>query len=102
MHGIGFDLPLQDWFEFNVPDTNIDPDFIYNCLTQEPPFNIKPTAKLVWLGTLPLLSEFSKTKKGTTKAFLEFTFHDTADSYKITLEKEDIYGCLKIKYNDDQ
>jgi len=88
MHGIGFDLPLQDWFEFNVPDTNIDADFIYNCLAQEPTFTIKPTAKLVWLGTLPLVSEFSKTKKGTTKDFLEFTFHDTADSYQITTEKD--------------
>ena len=88
MHGIGFDLSLQDWFDFNVPDTNIDPDFIYNCLAQEPTFTIKPTAKLVWLGTLPLVSEFYKTKKGTTKDFLEFTFHDTADSYQITTEKD--------------
>ncbi|WP_339626366.1 B12-binding domain-containing radical SAM protein [uncultured Winogradskyella sp.] len=88
MHGIGFDLPLQDWFEFEVPDTNIDPDFIYNCLAQEPAFNIKPTAKLFWLGTLPIVSEFSKTKKGTTKEFLKLTFYDKADSFEITTEKE--------------
>jgi len=88
MHGIGFELPLQEWFNFEIPGTNIQADFIYNCLEQEAVFNIKPTAKIVWLGTLPLVTEFSKTKKGTTKNFLEFTFHYTADSYQITTEKD--------------
>ena len=87
MHGIGFELPLQEWFDFETPETTINRDFIYNCLEQEPDFNIKPTAKIVWLGALPLVNEFSKTKKGTTKIFLEFTFHDTVESYKITTEK---------------
>lgn len=96
MHGIGFDSPLQDWFDFDIPNTQIDPDFIYNSLAQEPVFNIKPTAKIVWLGSMPLVAEFSKTKKGTTKDFLEFTFHDTTDSYQITLEKEKGLWLLDI------
>jgi hypothetical protein len=87
MHGIGFELPLQEWFDFETPETTINRDFIYNCLEQEPDFNIKPTAKIVWLGAFPLVNEFSKTKKGTTKIFIEFTFHDTIESYKITTEK---------------
>ncbi|MGB0981754.1 MAG: B12-binding domain-containing radical SAM protein [Winogradskyella sp.] len=88
MHGIGFDLPLQDWFEFKIPNTTINPDFIYNCLAQDAAFTIKPTAKLVWLGAMPLVSEFSKTKKGTTTHFLEFTFHNTEGSYQITTKKD--------------
>jgi hypothetical protein len=88
MHGIGFDLQLQEWFDFKIPETIIQPDFINNCLVQEVVFNIKPTAKILWIGTRPLINEFSKTKKGTTKDFLEFTFHDTLDTYNITTEKE--------------
>ena len=88
MHGIGFELQLQEWFDFEIPETTIQPDFIDNCLEQEPVFTIKPTAKIVWLGTLPLVNEFSKTKRGTTKDFLEFTFHDIVDTYQITTEKE--------------
>lgn len=88
MHGIGFDLPLQDWFEFKIPNTTINPDFIYNCLAQDAAFTIKPTAKLVWLGAMPLVSEFSKTKKGKTTHFLEFTFHNTEGSYQITTKKD--------------
>tara|TARA_R100001369_G_scaffold16703_1_gene31766 strand:+ start:14315 stop:16495 length:2181 start_codon:yes stop_codon:yes gene_type:complete len=87
MHGIGFELPLDEWFDFEIPETTITTDYIYNCLEQEPVFTIKPTAKIVWLGTLPLINAFSKTKKGTTKDFLEFTFHDTEDTYQITTEK---------------
>ena len=87
MHGIGFDIPLQDWFEFEIPETDIDPDFIYNALAQEATLTIKPSAKITWLGSLPLVYEFSKTKKGIDKEYLEFTFHDTVESYQITLEK---------------
>lgn len=87
MHGIGFELPLQDWFDFKVPNTKIQPDFIYNCLAQEPLPTLKSTSKIVWLGTVPIITEFSKTKKGVAKDFLEFTFHDTEESYQITTEK---------------
>jgi len=96
MHGIGFELPLQEWFEFEIPKTLIQPDFINNCLVQEVVFNIKPTAKIFWLGTLPLINEFSKTKKGTTKDFLEFTFHDIIDTYQITTEKKKGMWLLEI------
>ena len=42
----------------------------------------------IYYKEVKLVSEFSKTKKGTTKDFLEFTFHDTVDSYQITTEKD--------------
>ncbi len=96
MHGIGFELPLQEWFEFEIPETTITADFIYNCLEQEPVFTIKPSAKILWLGTLPLVTEFSKTKKGTTKAFLEFTFHDTVETFQISTEKEKGLWLIEI------
>jgi hypothetical protein len=88
MHGIGFDLPLQDWFYFKIPKTTIQKDFIYGCLENETLFNIKPTAKIVWLGTKPLLTEFSKTKKGETYHSLKLTFHNTTDTFEVILDKD--------------
>ncbi|MFT6746575.1 MAG: hypothetical protein ACJAZ2_000916 [Glaciecola sp.] len=32
MHDNGFDIPLQDWFEKEIPDTTIEELFIENCL----------------------------------------------------------------------
>jgi len=28
MHDNGFDIPLQDWFEFEIPSTTVSPSFI--------------------------------------------------------------------------
>ena len=88
MHGIGFDLPLQDWFDFKIPETSIDQDFIYDSLEIPVTFNIKPNAKIVWLGNMPLVNEFSKTKKKQTKHFLELTFHDTNNSFSVVTDKD--------------
>lgn len=87
MHGIGFEMPLQDWFEFKIPNTKIDANYIYNCLETSPNFNIKPTAKIVWLGSTPLVEERSKTKRGETKHTLQLTFHDTTETYQINVDK---------------
>ncbi|MFH4966044.1 B12-binding domain-containing radical SAM protein [Gaetbulibacter sp. M235] len=88
MHGIGFDLPLQDWFEFKIPKNQIKPDYIYSCLETVLDFNIKPTAKIVWLGNKPLVNSQNRTKKGQTWEMLNITFHDETDSFQISLEKE--------------
>jgi hypothetical protein len=48
MHGICFDYELQDWFEFKIPRLNFT-NFIL-ITPEDEDFNIKPTAKIVWLG----------------------------------------------------
>ncbi len=88
MHGICFDYPLQDWFEFKVPRTKIDPDYIYNVLQEENEFTVKPTAKLVWIGGKSVVSHFTKTKKGHTYAVSSLTFHDKKESYTVQVSQE--------------
>lgn len=88
MHGIGFDIPIQEWFDFKVPDTTIDPDFINDSLATETILNTKPTAKIVWLGNTPLVSEFTKTKRGQTRHLLQLAFHTKTDCVELVLEKE--------------
>ena len=95
MHGIGFDLPLQDWFDFKVPKTTISPYYIEDCLTENTTFNIKPSAKIVWLGHNPRINEISKTKKGNTKHLLQLTFHDRQDTLQINLDKAEGEWLLK-------
>ena len=87
MHGICFDYPLQDWFEFKIPKTKIQSDFIYNALHIEEDFKIKPTAKIIWLGGKPIVETFSKSKKGNSWEMMSFTFHDKKESYTIQTNK---------------
>ncbi len=88
MHGIGFEMALQAWFDFEVPHTTIVPDYIYFCLQQEQKLNTKASAKIVWLGAMPVAHERIKKKKGTTWEQLALSFHSVADVYEITVDKE--------------
>ena len=61
MHGICFDYPLQEWFDFKIPRTKVPKNYIENALLEDESFMLKPTAKVVWLGKKPLVE---KAKKG--------------------------------------
>lgn len=50
MHGIGFELPLQNWFEDEMPETSLPPDLIENYLAEPENRELKGTARVVWLG----------------------------------------------------
>ena len=88
MHGICFDYPLQDWFDFKIPNTKIPSDYIVSCLEKENDFTIKPSAKIVWIGGKPLLETFTKSKKGTSWQMKKLTFHDKIQTFEITLEED--------------
>lgn len=88
MNGIGFELPLQEWFDFKIPKTTIKDDFIISCFEDEEDFITKPSAKIYWLGRTPLISEFTKSKRGNTKQMLQLTFHENTGNFEIPLELE--------------
>lgn len=88
MHGICFDYPLQDWFEFKTPRTKIPKDFILNILHEEEELLIKPSAKIVWLGGKPIVNYFTKNKKGNHWEIATLTFHDKKESFSIQTGKE--------------
>jgi hypothetical protein len=89
MHGICFDYELQDWFDFKIPKTKIGQDFIYDALQESEDFNIKPTAKIVWLGGKPFIEAFTKSKKGNSWEMLTLTFHDKKESFSIQTNKNE-------------
>jgi hypothetical protein len=96
MHGICFDYPLQDWFEFKIPKTTIANDFIENALHDALDFQLKPTAKIVWLGGMPSIETFTKTKKGNSWNMMGLTFHDKKESFSIQTNKEEGEWLVKI------
>ena len=96
MHGICFDYELQEWFDFKIPKTKIHPDFIANALEEEPDFNIKPTAKIVWLGGKPSVEHLTKSKKGNSWQMMTLTFHDKKESFTIQTAKNDGEWLVQI------
>lgn len=88
MHGIGLDFSLQDWFDFKIPKTKIEPDFIENCIDTNADFTLKWNAKLVFIGNMPTTTLFTKSKKGKTWENMKLTFHERTNVFEMDLEKE--------------
>ncbi len=87
MHGICFDYELQEWFDFKIPRTKIAPDFIESAIHSDEILHTKPTAKVVWLGQKPLVSYFTKSKKGNSWEVASLVFHDKKESFTIQVAK---------------
>jgi hypothetical protein len=88
MHGICFEYELQDWFEFKIPKTKIQPNFIENAILDSSDFSIKPTAKIIWIGSQPVIEHFTKSKKGNSWEMTKLTFHFKSDAVEISIEKD--------------
>lgn len=61
MHGVGFEFPLGDWFDFDTPKPSVRSNYIKQSLSstreQKHPSN---TSLVLWLGQAPILDVFEK------------------------------------------
>ncbi|MCH7400404.1 B12-binding domain-containing radical SAM protein [Belliella kenyensis] len=70
MHGICFDFPLQEWFDFKIPKTTIAKNYIYSAISSPELASPKLNSKIIWLGSSPELAKLvlkSKSKKSNTQ-----------------------------------
>jgi radical SAM superfamily enzyme YgiQ (UPF0313 family) len=65
MHGICFDYPLQEWFDFKIPRTTLAPNYISNILDNDAIPEPKDNHKLIWMGTAVNYKEKQKKLKKT-------------------------------------
>lgn len=86
MHGIGFEEPLQSWFDFKVPRSIIGPDYIEDCLDTDADVPPKPTTRVLWLGGSAERRNHSRVKKGRSIERVILTFHDRKDHYELSFE----------------
>jgi len=70
MHGMCFDFPLQEWFDFKVPKTTIHPRYIENELARYVEFVPKSSSKIVWIGADPELKLSNKKGQKVSSIFL--------------------------------
>lgn len=85
MHGIGFELPLQEWFEVRIPRTKIAPTFIEDCLNSEPLAFSKPSTQPIWLAGTPSYSTYTKSKRGNSWEMMELRVHSKKHSIDVHL-----------------
>ncbi len=88
MHGIGFEFPLQDWFDFKIPKTTIPPNFIARAINANGNNQISPNAQLVWLGNIPELEIQTKNKKGAKSEIAVLTVRTKKHETTIQMDAE--------------
>ena len=89
MNEIGFELPLQDWFDFKVPRTIILPKYIQQTIDNVEYEPVKPHARILWLGGIPSIRYYSKKKKNQTYEMAEVTFSTKKQELTIHLKQEE-------------
>jgi hypothetical protein len=89
MHGICFDFPLQDWFDFKVPRTTVAPDFIRKAIDAPETELPGPNAKVYWLGGPARARYFTKKKKSQTFEMAELTFLNKKENLILQLPQSE-------------
>ncbi len=87
MHGICFEFPLQEWFDFEVPETSVAPYYITEAISEEEEKKFRSHSKMVWLGGTPELAYFEKKRKGKTVPMVEILFQNKKTALALTFPK---------------
>ncbi|KEY19564.1 B12-binding domain-containing radical SAM protein [Kaistella antarctica] len=96
MHGINFDLPLKDWFDFKIPKTTIHPDYIHDCLLEEESLVFKGNSKLLFLDKNANVETFVKNTRAGAFELSRLTFHLKTNIVKIELDRIKADWLMKI------
>ncbi len=86
MHGMCFDFPLGEWFDFNVPKTSLPEDYITAALEEGEPLHLTDNTKVVWLGGEPSVRFYTKKKKGKTTPMAELLIRTRQEDVVINVK----------------
>ncbi|MCB0632258.1 MAG: radical SAM protein [Lewinella sp.] len=89
MHGVGFEFPLQDWFDTKVPLTSTSSDYILQALEEAPETPPRPHHKVIWLGSRPITRGFHQRRRGKAVPYLELHFQTKKEEWVLSLPKAD-------------
>ncbi|MBC7914037.1 MAG: radical SAM protein, partial [Pyrinomonadaceae bacterium] len=88
MHGTHLDDPLQKWFDFKVPKTSVDPNYIVNAINEPDIGAAKPTTKIVWLGKHTSTEYFIQSKKGNSREMVSLSFTTKKETQQVKVNKQ--------------
>ncbi len=89
MHGIGFVIPICDWFDIKTPKTTISPNYIKQIIGNQNFDPVRPNKKIVWLGGIPSIRYYTKRKKNQIFEMAELTFVNRKTNLVLEMKKID-------------
>ena len=81
MHGVGFDIPLKDWFDIKVPSTSIPKKYIERQIQGQTALAYRDQNRIIWIGSPPELME-------TDEGICDLIFSGKKEDFAIELPIE--------------
>ncbi len=85
MHALCLADPLQQWFDFKIPKTKVDPGYITRALEMPESAATAPTTKVVWLGTAGEPAFYVKSKGGNSREMMDLPVFGPQETVTISL-----------------
>ncbi|WP_066436260.1 B12-binding domain-containing radical SAM protein [Chryseobacterium sp. CCH4-E10] len=96
MHGINFELPLQEWFDFKIPRTTVHPDYIHDALLENEDFNFKGNSKIVFLAKNVIAENRIKIKKKYNYTYTKIIVHLKTNIVTVDFDEGHAEWLMKI------
>jgi hypothetical protein len=98
MHGVGFEIPLREWFESKVPNPSVPNNYILKELEKEEASSHKDQKRIIWIGEEPELLE------GENEGFADLVFSGKKEDFAMEIPTdlaEWIHGLLQeVSYQE--
>ncbi|GAF04719.1 B12-binding domain-containing radical SAM protein [Saccharicrinis fermentans] len=86
MQDVGFDLPLQQWFDFKIPHTTLPYNLISKALDNNTQHTPSPNNKLIWIENIPTTRYYTRKKKNKTHEMCELTFFLSSETTHLNIK----------------
>ncbi len=83
MNGVGLDFPINDWFDFETPETSVLSDFIEKSIRIQALQKFRANDLIIWLNEVPILNELEEDKE-----FVELVFYNKKNEWGFETEKQ--------------
>ena len=99
MQHICFDDSLQKWFDFKIPKTTIDKDYIEKSLSEDFDISFKPSSKIIFIGKIPTFEYYIQSKKGMQREMATLFFVTKTSAQQIQILRTHADWLLSILRN---
>jgi hypothetical protein len=89
MHGIGTDLSVSDWFDFQVPKISIKRNYVEQALNEKPVSDKERLkSRVLWLENRPVYTQGDQAKKARGAGKSVFIFYNRTEKVAVTADAE--------------
>jgi hypothetical protein len=100
MQGEGMDLPLSFWFDFPIPETKVEPQYIPKLLAKKQETDFRPNDLVIWLGgdaiEMIILKPRKNKKMMPSMPLAEIIFSGINEDFSITFDKQIAEWLIEI------